>query len=180
LSEQALAIAREFGNASGSGLVVCNLTDALHARGDLDQARALLEESLSSLRRQEQRLPIVNALVNTLVRLGSIECETGEYAQAAEFYGESLELVWQYVGRAYETAACLEGLARVAAMQGRPERAALLLWVSPRCATRWPRPSPPSPERITTTPRQPPTRHSEKRRSRPPGPTATRRPSKSP
>ena len=64
LSEQALAIAREFGNASGSGLVVCNLTDALHARGDLDQARALLEESLSSLRRQEQRLSIVNALVN--------------------------------------------------------------------------------------------------------------------
>jgi tetratricopeptide (TPR) repeat protein len=130
LSEQALAIAREFGNASGSGLVVCNLTDALHARGDLDQARALLEESLSSLRRQEQRLPIVNALVNTLARLGSIECETGEYARAAEFYGESLELVWQYVGRAYETAACLEGLARVAAMQGRPERAALLLGAS--------------------------------------------------
>jgi len=75
-------------------------------------------------------LPIVNALVNTLVRLGSIECETGEYARAAEFYGESLELVWQYVGRAYETTACLEGLARVAAMQGRPERAALLLGAS--------------------------------------------------
>jgi len=130
LSEQALAIAREFGNASGSGLVVCNLTDALHARGDLDQARALLEESLSSLRRQEQRLSIVNALVNTLARLGSIECETGEYARAAEFYGESLELVWQYVGRAYETAACLEGLARVDAMQDQPERAAWLLGAS--------------------------------------------------
>ena len=130
LSEEALAITREFGNASGSGLVVCNLADALRARGDLDQARALLDESLSSLRRQEQRLPIINALVNTLVRLGSLECERGEYARAAGSYGESLELLWRFVGRGYETAACLEGLARVAAMQDRPERAARLLGAS--------------------------------------------------
>jgi predicted ATPase/DNA-binding XRE family transcriptional regulator len=130
LSEQALAITREFGNAPGSGLVVCNLADALRARGDLDQARTLLEESLSSLRQQEQRLPVVNALVNTLARLGSIECEKDEAARAARFYGESLELMWRYVGRAYETVACLEGLARVAAMQGRPGRAARLLGAS--------------------------------------------------
>jgi hypothetical protein len=38
--------------------------------------------------------------------------------------------MWQYVGRAYETAACLEGLARVAAMQDGPERAAWLLGAS--------------------------------------------------
>lgn len=83
LSEQALAIAREFGNAPGSGLVVCNLADALRARGDLDQARKLLEESLSSLRQQEQQLPVViNALVNTLARLGSIEREKGEAPRA--------------------------------------------------------------------------------------------------
>ena len=94
LSEQALAIAREFGNAPGSGLVVCNLADALRARGDLDQARKLLEESLSSLRQQEQQLPVViNALVNTLARLGSIECEKGEAPRAGRFYGESLELM---------------------------------------------------------------------------------------
>ena len=43
---------------------------------------------------------------------------------------ESLRLMWQYVGRAYETAACLEGLARVAAMQDQPERAARLLGAS--------------------------------------------------
>jgi tetratricopeptide (TPR) repeat protein len=113
LSEQALAIAREFGNAPGSGLLACNLVDALRARGDLDQARKLLEESLSSLRQQKQQLPVlINALVNTLARLGSIECEKGEAARAGRFYGESLELIWRYVGRAYETVACLEGLAR--------------------------------------------------------------------
>jgi predicted ATPase/DNA-binding XRE family transcriptional regulator len=127
LGDQALAVAREFGNASGSALAVCNLADALRARGDLEEARTLLQESQSSLRSQEQTLPVINALVNTLTRLGSIQCETGDHALARESYVESLRLMWQYVGRAYETTACLEGLARVAAMQGQPERAAWLL-----------------------------------------------------
>ena len=82
------------------------------------------------MRRQEQRGLIVNALVNTLARLGSIECEMGEDARAAESYRESLELIWRLVGKAFETVACLEGLARVAAMRGRPERAARLLGAS--------------------------------------------------
>jgi len=136
LHEQALAIAREFGNASGLGLAVCNLADTLRARGDLEQARSLLVESLASLRQQEQRLsikrrlPVINAIVNTLTRLGSIQCETGEDARAASSYGESLQLMWRYVGRAYETASCLGGLARVANMQGRPQQAAWLLGAS--------------------------------------------------
>jgi predicted ATPase/DNA-binding XRE family transcriptional regulator len=130
LGEQALAVAREFGNASGSALAACNLADALRAQGELEGARTLLQESQSSLRQQEQTLPNINALVNTLTRLGSIQCETGDYARAEESYVESLRLMWQYVGRAYETAACLEGLARVAAMQDRPTRAAWLLGVS--------------------------------------------------
>jgi tetratricopeptide (TPR) repeat protein len=82
------------------------------------------------LRSQEQTLPNINALVNTLNRLGSIQCETGDYARAEKSYVESLQLMWQYVGRAYETAACLEGLARVAAAQDHPERAAWLLGAS--------------------------------------------------
>jgi len=102
----------------------------LRAQGDLEQARTLLEESLASLRPQEQRVLIANALVHTLARLGSVACETDEDARAAALFRESLELVWRFVGRAYETVACLEGLARVAAMQGRPERAARLLGAS--------------------------------------------------
>jgi hypothetical protein len=75
-------------------------------------------------------LSTVNALVNTLVRLGSIQCELGNYGRASGFFGESLQLIWLYVGRAYETVSCLEGLARVAAMQGQAERAATLLGAS--------------------------------------------------
>jgi tetratricopeptide (TPR) repeat protein len=130
LSEQALAISHEFGSAFGSGLAVCTLADALRARGDTERARTLLGESLASLRGQEQRVLIVNALANTLARLGSIECAFGEVARAAGSYRESLELIWRLVGKAFETVACLGGLARVAAMQGRPERAARLLGAS--------------------------------------------------
>ena len=129
LGEQALAINREFGSRFGTALALCNLSDALRAQGDLEPARALLEESLASLRSQEQPLRSVNALVNTLTRLGSIECETGEYARASELYRESLEIVWRF-GFGFEGVACLEGLARVAASQGRPERAARLLGAS--------------------------------------------------
>ena len=130
LNQQALATAREFGSTFGSGLAICNLADALRARGDLESARTLLEESLASLRHQEQGVLIANALVNTLTRLGSIECASGEVTRAAESYTESLELVWRSVGKAFETVACLEGLARVAAAQGRLERAARLLGAS--------------------------------------------------
>ena len=101
----------------------------MRAQGDLERALTLLEESLASLRRQEQRAPIANALVNTLTRLGSIECETGEDARASKLFGESLEVVWRF-GFGFEGVACLEGLARVAAVRGRPERAARLLGAS--------------------------------------------------
>jgi predicted ATPase/DNA-binding XRE family transcriptional regulator len=131
LGEQALAVTREFGNASGAGLVICNLADALRAQGNLERARTLLEESLASLRQQEQRLPVaVNALISTLVRLGSIRCELGDHEQASRLFEEGLGLMWGYVGRASETVPYLVGLARVAAMQGRPERAAWLLGAS--------------------------------------------------
>jgi hypothetical protein len=81
------------------------------------------------LRSEEPTARIFNALVNTLARLGSIECEMGENARASEYYEESLELEWRF-GFGFEGVACLEGLARVAAMQGRSERAAQLLGAS--------------------------------------------------
>ena len=126
LNEQALAITREFGGRFGTALILCNLADAARAQGDLQFARALLEENLTELRGEEQRARIANALANTLARLGSIECELGEDARASKLYKESLEVVWRF-GFGFEGVACLEGLARVAAMQGRPERAARLL-----------------------------------------------------
>ncbi len=129
LSEQALAVARESGSAFGAGLAISNLAGALRAQGDLERARSLLEESLTSLRRQGLPLRVAYALAVTLARLASIECEMGREARASELYKESLELERQY-WFGFEAFACMEGLARVAAVQGRPERAARLLGAS--------------------------------------------------
>jgi predicted ATPase len=129
LSEQALAITREFGSTFGSGLAICTLADALRAQGDIERARILLEESMVSLRSQTYPLRVVNALASTLTRLGSIECELGRDAWAAELYRESLVLARRF-GFTYEAAIRLEGMARVAVVQGQPERAARLLGAS--------------------------------------------------
>ena len=126
LSEQALAMSRESGSAFGSGLAVCTLADALRAQGDIERARTLLAESLASLRRRTYPQRVANAVAVTLSRLGSIECELGRDARALELHKESLVLARQY-GFTFDVFSCLEGLARVEAIQGRPERAARLL-----------------------------------------------------
>jgi tetratricopeptide (TPR) repeat protein len=88
LIEQALAVTREFGSAFGTGRNICALSDAFRAQGDLERARTLLEESLASLRRQRYPLRVANALADTLARLGSIACETGEDARLRAVQGE--------------------------------------------------------------------------------------------
>ncbi|HWS82505.1 MAG TPA: tetratricopeptide repeat protein [Rubrobacter sp.] len=129
LSEQALALTHEFGSTFGHGLAVCTLADALRAQGDVERARALLEESLTSLRRKTYLLRVANALANTLARLGSIECELGREARAFELFGESLWLGRRF-GFIHHLVIPLEGMARVAAVRGRPEWAARLLGTS--------------------------------------------------
>jgi tetratricopeptide (TPR) repeat protein len=129
LSEQALDLTHEFGSTFGHGLAVCTLADALRAQGDVERARALLEGSLTSLRRKTYPLRVANALANTLARLGSIECELGREARAFELFGESLRLGRRF-GFIHLLVIPLEGMARVAAVRGQPERAARLLGTS--------------------------------------------------
>jgi tetratricopeptide (TPR) repeat protein len=129
LSEQAIAITREFASTFGTGLATCSLADTLRARGDLERARTLLEESLTSLRSKPYPLRVANALANTLARLGSIECELGSEARAFELYEESLQLGKRF-GFTHHVVVPLEGMARVAAVRGQPERAARLLGTS--------------------------------------------------
>jgi len=129
LSEQALNISRESGSAFGAGLAVCTLADTLRAQGETERARTLLEESLATLRRKTRPQRVANALALTLSRLGSIECELGRDARALELYRESLKLARQF-GFTFDVFVCLEGVARVEALQGRPQQAARLLGAS--------------------------------------------------
>ena len=87
------------------------------------------EETLALLRRRTYPLGVANAPANTLARLGSIECEMGRDGRASKLYRESLELARRF-GFAFDAMICLEGMARVAAVQGRPGWAARLLGAS--------------------------------------------------
>jgi predicted ATPase/DNA-binding XRE family transcriptional regulator len=129
LSEQALEVTREFGSTFGAGLATCSLADALRAKGNLKEARTLLVESLTLLRRKPYPLRVANALANTLARLGSIECELGRDERAFELYAESLQLGRRF-GFVHHVVGPLEGMARVAIVRGRPEQAARLLGTS--------------------------------------------------
>ncbi len=121
LSEQALALAREFNTAFGVAYSLFTLADAVLALGDTGRAATLLGESLALFRGSEHTW----GMAQTLTRLGSMACEAGEDTRASTLYGESLGLV-RGMGLSSYAAVCLDGLARVAAMQDRPERAARL------------------------------------------------------
>ncbi|MGH3145725.1 MAG: tetratricopeptide repeat protein, partial [Rubrobacter sp.] len=129
LNEQALAISREFGSSFGAALTIYNLSDALRAQGDHERAWKLLEESLASVQSQKYPLRVAYARAATLARLGSIECEFGDVERASELYARSLDIERRFEFK-FEAVASLEGLARVSAMQGRPEQAARILGVS--------------------------------------------------
>jgi tetratricopeptide (TPR) repeat protein len=64
-------------------------------------------------------------MAHSLVGLGNVACEAGEYAQALRLYEESLDLA-RRMGLNHTILPCLAGLARVALAQGRIERAARL------------------------------------------------------
>jgi predicted ATPase/tetratricopeptide (TPR) repeat protein/DNA-binding XRE family transcriptional regulator len=129
LTEQALEISHKFGSAFGSGLAVCTLSDVLRARGEVERAKLLLEESADSLRRTQYPLRVANALAITLSRLGSIEAHVGEVGRASELFEESLRLALRF-GFTFDAVICLEGMARVDTMRGKPQRAARLLGAS--------------------------------------------------
>ena len=122
LHEQSLVLAREFGTTFDVAWSLRALADAVRGQGDLGLARTLLEEGLALSRGKEHAWGIAR----TLVSLGSVACEAGEYARASRLYEESLELGGQRMGLSHPILLCLEGLARVAAAQGRMERAARL------------------------------------------------------
>jgi tetratricopeptide (TPR) repeat protein len=121
LNEQSLSLAREFNTSFGIAYTLFTLADAVLARGDASRAVTLLEESLALF----QGLEHTWGMAQTLTRLGSMACEAGEDARASKLYGESLELVRQW-GLSPYAVVSLEGLARVAVVRNRPERAARL------------------------------------------------------
>jgi tetratricopeptide (TPR) repeat protein len=91
-------------------------------RGDLQTARALLEERLGICR----KLGTASLLVHALGGMGHLERDEGNYGRAQAYYQESLVLR-RDLGDKFALAQSLEDLAVLAGKQGQGERAIRLL-----------------------------------------------------
>jgi predicted ATPase len=117
--EEALGLYHDLGDEMGVSWSLNNLGILAYDHGDYDRAVSLHEESLA-LRRALGAEP---GTAVSLIDLGNAVHARGESARAAQAYRESLLLLHEVVGDKALMAFCIEGLARVALSEGRPERA---------------------------------------------------------
>lgn len=140
LAADGLAVFNDLGDRAGVAAASRDLGVVARADGDHVRARSLMEESLmmfEELRRpplvaaggpRTASVPVAQARDRSLVlsELALVAGLEGDYPRAASLLEESLGLS-AGSGSKVGTAACLEGLAGVAAHQDEPERAATLL-----------------------------------------------------
>ena len=120
LYEESLAIKRRLGDARGIAITLNNLGTIALAQGAYDRAAALGEEALTSLRALGDK--DVTAAIDTVARAALHRGDTG---RAAALYDEGLQVSYA-AGDRELIAFCLEGTGRVAAAEGRMERAGTL------------------------------------------------------
>jgi predicted ATPase/Tfp pilus assembly protein PilF/DNA-binding XRE family transcriptional regulator len=116
-SGECLTLARELGDTLLKGYALHNLGAASWQQGDYVQADSLFDASLASLGQ------IVEGRAEVLASMGLMALEREDIARARKAFTESLD-AQQGGGLHWLTAMDLEGLAGVAAADGRPDRAA--------------------------------------------------------
>jgi tetratricopeptide (TPR) repeat protein len=136
---QALALFREMGNASYTGVVLHNLGLAARHQGDYERAETLLAESLSTFRQSGD----AGGIAEVLTDVGVVALEQGQYERAHQAFAESLVTATTYM-----LGTVLEGLAGVAVAHGHPERAARLFGAAAALRTRMGVPILPANERL--------------------------------
>jgi tetratricopeptide (TPR) repeat protein len=112
---------RTVGDGRGAFQAQHNLGCVLQALGDYVQARTLFTESLNLARSLDDPRGVANSLGD----LGLISLYTGDYATAAEQFSDSLSM-YARLGDRRNVVGCIEGLAGVAGVSGRPLEAARL------------------------------------------------------
>lgn len=128
-ADDALPVAREFGDPSVIGIVLHLQGLAAMALGDRPRARALMGESLEAFRRGE-RQRLVGLVINTI---GLVAEDDGELDEALDLYRQALTNA-EALGAATETAYASHDLGALTARIGRPAsalpllRAAELIW----------------------------------------------------
>ena len=120
--EASLKIFRELNDQNGMGWVPPWLGCLAYRAGELDKARALIEEGLA-IDDPNGHWP---ELAFALLSLGDVTRAQGEFEFAAEQYARSLRMVIAH-GVRPDVAQYLEGFAKLAIAAGQPDRAARLL-----------------------------------------------------
>jgi len=103
-------------------MALVSLGRAARCRGDLQQARTAVMESLEVAREMGDKVGIARALHD----LGQITLKREDRTTARGYFRESLAL-WCQIGLDWGTVESLEGFAYLATAQQQPERAARLL-----------------------------------------------------
>jgi predicted ATPase/DNA-binding CsgD family transcriptional regulator len=123
--EESLAIDREVGDDAGIALTLCRQGSVTYHLGDYEKARELIEESL--VKGRELGADLIIAIC--LARLGMIALHQGDAAQAEAFLIEGLARA-RTSGNKRWSRWYLVGLAEVARLGGKAERAAILVGAS--------------------------------------------------
>ena len=118
--ERSLALFRERGDVSRSWPIPGWLGTVLYQQGEVERAEAVWEEALTT-NREALGAPWM------LYSLGYISLRRAHWQKARALFTESLTLYLHPGTEKQEIAACLVGLAGVAAQRGCPKRAARLL-----------------------------------------------------
>ncbi len=124
LFEESLALKRELGDKQGVPLSLNSLGYLALLQGDAKTAGPLFAESLEIFREMGDKQGVATALNN----LGDVAILRGDFAGARPLFMENLGIVRE-MGDRQGIAYSLEGWARLAAAQGRHERA-VRLWAA--------------------------------------------------
>ncbi len=122
LFTESLALHRALGDERGIANSLYCLALVARDRGQLAKVRPLLEESLVI----ERRLHNQQLIALRLAHLERAARDAGDYAASRRFRAESLPM-FRALGAKRDIAGCLEGSARLAAIEERPARAMCLL-----------------------------------------------------
>jgi predicted ATPase/class 3 adenylate cyclase len=122
LLEESVVLAQEAGDERVLALALNNLGDVALTAGDYRRAEASFEESLGLLRGRGDAANVARSLFN----LGAVAFRLDRREDAREHLRESITIC-RDLGDKEDLAWCLEGFAAIAAAEGEPERAGLLL-----------------------------------------------------
>jgi non-specific serine/threonine protein kinase len=138
LLERSLALRRSTGDRFGAAVSLNNLGEIARDRGQIEVAAELHAASMAL----KKELGDIRGVARSMLNLAEVARDRTDYAEAAVLYLQSMELL-RPTSNWLLLAECLEGVAAIAALSRRAERAARLGAVAAALRERFGTPLPP-------------------------------------